>query len=330
MNIMKEAMEMKEIKISDIKGIQIGQAEDVKAGTGCTVIICKEGATAGVDVRGGGPATRETDLLNPINMVQQIHAVMLSGGSAFGLDAASGAMQYLEEHDCGFDMQVAHVPIVCGASLFDLSVGDPKVRPDKAMGYQACVNSEQNLFEEGNHGAGTGASVGKVLGFDKAMKSGIGMSGIETGGIQVAAVVAVNACGNVVDYETNEQLAGIYDASSNTIIDAKDAVIAQIEQMAALAQGNTTIGCIVTNAKLDKAQCTKIAGIAHNGYARAIHPVHTMSDGDTIFVLSTGEVEVMPDAIGILATEMMAKAINRAVKAADSAYGLKAYKDVHK
>ena len=211
---------MKEIKVTDIKGIQIGQAEDENAGTGCTVIICKEGATAGVDVRGGGPATRETDLLNPINMVQQIHAVMLSGGSAFGLDAASGAMQYLEEHDCGFDMQVAHVPIVCGASLFDLSVGDPKVRPDKTMGYQACLNSEQNLFEEGNHGAGTGASVGKVLGFDKAMKSGIGMSGMETGGIQVAAVVAVNACGNVVDYETNEQLAGIYDAATNTIIDA--------------------------------------------------------------------------------------------------------------
>lgn len=320
---------MKEIKITDIKGFQVGQAENQKAGTGCTVILCRDGAVAGVDVRGGGPATRETDLLHPINMVQKIHAVMLSGGSAYGLDAASGAMQYLEEHGAGFDMQVAKVPIVCGASLFDLSVGDAHVRPDKEMGYAACVDAENDTVLEGNHGAGTGASVGKLLGFEHAMKSGIGTCGIQVGDLQVAAIVAVNACGNVVDYETNEQLAGIYDAATNTIIDAKDAVIAQIEQMAALAQGNTTIGCIVTNAKLDKAQCTKIAGIAHNGYARAIHPVHTMSDGDTIFVLSTGEVEAMPDAIGILATEVMAKAINRAVKAADSAYGLKAYKDIH-
>lgn len=322
---------MKEIQITDINGIQVGQAEDTVAGTGCTVILCKEGATAGVDVRGGGPATRETDLLNPINMVQQIHAVMLSGGSAYGLDAASGAMQYLEEHDCGFDMKVARVPIVCGASLFDLSVGDAHVRPDKAMGYAACVQSEEGtLIAEGNHGAGTGASVGKVLGFDHAMKSGLGTCGIQVGDIQVAAIVAVNACGNVVDYETNEQLAGIYDAASNQILDAKDTIIAQIEAMSQLAQGNTTIGCIVTNAKLDKAQCTKIAGIAHNGYARAIHPVHTMSDGDTIFVLSTGEVEAMSDAIGILATDLMAKAINRAVKASEGAYGLKSYQDLKK
>lgn len=322
---------MKEIQITDINGIQVGQAEDTVAGTGCTVILCKEGATAGVDVRGGGPATRETDLLNPINMVQQIHAVMLSGGSAYGLDAASGAMQYLEEHDCGFDMKVARVPIVCGASLFDLSVGDAHVRPDKAMGYAACVQSEEGtLIAEGNHGAGTGASVGKVLGFDHAMKSGLGTCGIQVGDIQVAAIVAVNACGNVVDYETNEQLAGIYDAASNQILDAKNTIIAQIEAMSQLAQGNTTIGCIVTNAKLDKAQCTKIAGIAHNGYARAIHPVHTMSDGDTIFVLSTGEVEAMSDAIGILATDLMAKAINRAVKASEGAYGLKSYQDLKK
>lgn len=319
---------MKEIRITDIKGIQIGQAENAQAGTGCTVIICKDGATAGVDVRGGGPATRETDVLHPINMVQKIHAVMLSGGSAFGLDAASGAMQYLEEHGIGFDMQVARVPIVCGASLFDLSVGDATVRPDQAMGYAACVDSEQEGFEEGNHGAGTGASVGKILGFEQAMKSGIGTCGVQVGDVQVAAVVAVNACGNVVDYETNEQLAGIFDKSKQTIIKAQDVIFAQMDAMRKLPEGNTTIGCIVTNAKLDKAQCTKIAGIAHNGYARAIQPVHTMSDGDTIFVLSTNEVEVMSDAVGILATEMMAKAVNRAVKQADSAYGLPAYKDL--
>lgn len=319
---------MKEIKITDISGIQVGQAENIEAGTGCTVILCKDGVTAGVDVRGGGPATRETDLLHPINMVQKIHAVMLSGGSAYGLDAASGAMQYLEEHDAGFDMQVARVPIVCGASLFDLSVGDAHIRPDKEMGYAACMDAENDSILEGNHGVGTGASVGKLLGFERAMKSGIGTCGIQAGDLQVAAIVAVNACGNVVDYETNEQLAGVYDVDSGTILKAEDVLFQQMDALRKLPEGNTTIGCVVTNAKLDKAQCTKIAGIAHNGYARAIHPVHTMSDGDSIFVLSTGEVEVMADAVGMLATEMMAKAIKRAVLHAEGAYGLPAHNDM--
>ncbi|MEG0527731.1 MAG: P1 family peptidase [Longicatena sp.] len=321
---------MKEIKITDIKGIQIGQAQDSIGGSGCSVVLCKDGAVAGVDVRGGGPATRETDLLNPINMVEKIHAVMLSGGSAFGLDAASGAMQYLEEHKCGFDMKVAYIPIVCGASLFDLSVGDPKCRPDKAMGYQACVNSEQNIVREGNYGAGTGASVGKVMGFDHAMKSGQGSCGIQVGNVQVAALVAVNACGNVVDYQSNEQLAGIYDATNKQILPAEEVIYAQIEQMASITNTNTTIGVIVTNAILNKAQCTKIAGIAHNGYARSIHPVHTMSDGDTIFVVSTGEVEANLDAIGVMACDVMAKAVNRAVKETTGAYGLLSYQDLHK
>ena len=320
---------MKEIKITDIKGIQFGQAENQETGTGCTVIICKEGAIAGVDVRGGGPATRETDLLNPINMVQQVNAIMLSGGSAFGLDAASGAMQYLEEHNCGFDMKVAHVPIVCGASLFDLTVGDPKIRPDKEMGYLACLNSEKDSpIKEGNYGAGCGASVGKIMGPQYAMKGGIGTSAVQVNDIQVGAIVAVNACGNIVDYKTNTQLAGIYDREHNCIIPADKIILNQIEKLRELPCGNTTIGCVITNVKLDKAQCTKIAGIAHNGYARAINPVHTMSDGDTIFVLSTNEVEIMPDAVGILATEMIAKAVNNAIKAADSAYGLKSYKDL--
>ncbi len=318
---------MREIKITDIKGIQVGQAENVEAGTGCTVILCKEGAVAGVDVRGGGPATRETDLLNPINMVEKIHAVMLSGGSAYGLDAASGAMQYLEEHDCGFDMKVCKVPIVCGASLFDLTLGNPKVRPDKKMGYQACVNSEMNEFIQGNHGAGTGASVGKLLGFDMAMKSGIGTYGVQVGDLQVACVCAVNACGNVVDYKTNKPLAGVYNPKLNKLISYEDLLL-KMSELRKLQDGNTTIACVVTNAKLNKAQCTKIAGIAHNGYARAIHPVHTMSDGDTIFVLSTNEVDVMPDEVGILATEVIATAIKNAVVYAESAYGLKAYKDL--
>lgn len=315
---------MKQIAISKIKGIEVGQAQNKKGGSGCTVILCKDGCCAGVDVRGGGPATRETDLLNPVNMVQKIHAVCLSGGSAFGLDAASGVMRYLEEHDCGHDMGFVKVPIVCGASLFDLGVGDVKCRPDAEMGYEACQNI-QEMIEEGNAGAGTGASVGKLLGPEHAMKSGLGTYGIQVGDVQVAAIVAVNACGNVIDEATGEDLAGIL--MKDQILPTEDAMLAMLEQH--LPQGNTTIGCIVTNAKLDKAQCTKVAGITHNGYARAIRPVHTMSDGDTIFVMATGEVEIQPDIIGILATDCMAKAIKRAVMHAEGAYGLKAWKDLH-
>lgn len=321
---------MKEIKLTDIKGIQIGQAQDHEGGSGCSVILCKQGAIAGVDVRGGGPATRESDVLNPINMVQQVHAIMLSGGSAFGLDAASGAMAYLEEHACGFPMGVAYVPIVCGASLFDLSVGDSTCRPDKDMGYQACINSEKNEVLEGNYGAGTGASVGKVLGFEQAMKSGQGSYAMQLDKIQVGALVAVNACGNVVDFETNEQLAGVYDKSKQRMIPTEEILYKSIDKQVEVTRTNTTIGCIVTNAILNKAQCTKIAGITHNAYARSIYPVHTMSDGDTIYVLSTNEVEANVDVIGVLATQVMATAITRAVKKAKGAYGLLSYEDVKK
>ena len=254
---------MKEIKLTDIKGVKVGQYENQEAATGCSVVIVENGATAGVDVRGGGPATRETDLLNPINMVQQIHAVMLSGGSAFGLDAASGAMQYLEEHGVGFDMSVARVPIVCGASLFDLSVGNSHIRPDKEMGYKACQDSENDLIKEGNYGAGCGASVGKLLGFEHAMKGGIGTYGVQVGNVQVAGIVAVNACGNVIDYQTQEILAGVN--IDKKCVSASQIILDQMDQLRKLPDGNTTIGCIVTNVKLTKAQCTKIAGISHNG-----------------------------------------------------------------
>ena len=319
---------MKEIKLTDIKGVKVGQYENQEAATGCSVVIVENGATAGVDVRGGGPATRETDLLNPINMVQQIHAVMLSGGSAFGLDAASGAMQYLEEHGVGFDMSVARVPIVCGASLFDLSVGNPHIRPDKEMGYKACQDSENDLIKEGNYGAGCGASVGKLLGFEHAMKGGIGTYGVQVGNVQVAGIVAVNACGNVIDYQTQEILAGVN--IDKKCVSASQIILDQMDQLRKLPDGNTTIGCIVTNIKLTKSQCTKIAGISHNGYAKSIDPVHTMSDGDTIFVLSTNEVDGMVDAVGILAVEVISKCIQRAIKKAKSGYGLLAYQDLKK
>lgn len=318
---------MQEIKITDIKGIKVGHAQDFKGASGCTVILCEKGAWAGVDVRGGGPASRETELLNPINMVEQIHAVMLSGGSAYGLDASSGAMAFLEENGVGFDVGVGVVPIVCGASLFDLVVGDPKCRPDKDMGYEACRNAGSAPVKEGNVGAGTGASVGKFQGVGHMMKSGLGIYAVQVGGLQVAAIVAVNALGDVVDVDSGKRIAGLLNADNTKLSNTEETMYAQYAEDKNVFSGNTTIGCVVTNAKLTKPQANKLASIAHNGFARAIRPVHTMADGDTIFVMATGEIEVMPDAAGALATDVMARAINRAVRMAEPAYGLKAARD---
>ncbi|MBR6701140.1 MAG: P1 family peptidase [Firmicutes bacterium] len=322
---------MKEIKISDIKGIKVGHAQNIEGGTGCTAIICEQGAFAGVDVRGGGPASRETELLKPINMIQQIHCVMLSGGSAYGLAAGDGAMYYLEEKGAGFDVGVGTVPIVCGASLFDLVVGDPKCRPDKDMGYEACKNSESDEEPaEGNVGAGTGATIGKFKGIDYIMKSGLGIYAVQIGDVQCAAVVAVNALGDVIDYDTHERIAGMLNSTKDGIGNTVEAMYEEIGKAKNVFTGNTTIGCIITNAKLNKDQCNKLAQIAHNGYAKVISPVHTSADGDTIFVMATGEVEVGPDSLGALATEVMARAINRAVRKAEPAYGLKAASSFNK
>ena len=318
---------MKEIKITDISGFKIGHAQDIEGATGCTVIISEKGATAGVDVRGGGPASRETELLKPVNMVEQIHAVMLSGGSAYGLDAGAGAMTFLEEAGVGFDVGVGVVPIVCGAALFDLVVGDPKSRPDKEMGYQACKNAGNTEIAEGNAGAGIGASVGKFFGVERMMKCGLGTYAVQLGDLQVGAIVAVNALGDVVDVDTGKRIAGLLDDTKTALANTEEAMYAQYSEDKNVFSGNTTIGCIVTNAKLTKSQANKMASIAHNGFARAIRPVHTMADGDTIFVMTTGEVEVMPDAVGALATDVMARAINNAARKAVPAYGLKVASD---
>lgn len=320
---------MMEIKISDIDGIKIGNAQNEKGATGCTVILCEEGAVAGVDVRGGAPASRETELLNPVNTVTKVHAITLSGGSAYGLDASSGVMDYLEERGKGFDVKVGVVPIVCGASLFDLVVGDSKTRPDKSMGYEACLNSEKNIVEEGNVGAGTGASVGKFCGIERAMKSGLGVYAVQVGDLKVGAVVAVNALGNVVDIDTNKNLAGLLNVEGTKIISTEEEMVSRYEESSKnIFSGNTTIGCVITNANLTKSQMNKIASISHNGYAKAISPVHTSVDGDTIFAISTGEVRVMEDAVGVLAVKVMGKAINRAVLNAKSAYGLKSLSEI--
>lgn len=314
---------MKEISIKDFRNIQIGQAENVQAGTGCTVFLLgREGASVGLDVRGGGPASRESELLKPLATAQVIHAILLAGGSAFGLDAAGGVMRYLEERGIGVDVGVTRVPLVCQSDLFDLTVADAHTRPDAAMAYEACVNAETGNYRDGNHGAGTGATVGKLLGMEHCMKSGIGSYAVQVGTLQVGAVVAVNAVGDVYDYENGRKIAGLLAADGKTFLDSELAALQAIEAQAEKFVGNTTLGVILTNARLDKSHLCKIAGMAHDGYARAIRPVHTSMDGDSIYAVSLGDVPADMDVVGTLAARVMAKAIVRAVQAAEPAYGL--------
>lgn len=314
---------MEEITISHIKGIKVGHAQNIEGATGCTVIICEKGACAGVDVRGGAPASKETELLNPVNSAEVIHAVMLSGGSAYGLDACSGAMAFLEEKGIGFDVGVGVVPIVCGASLFDLIVGDSKCRPDKEMGYKACMNAGAEDLKEGNFGAGTGATVGKFLGPERMMKSGLGVYAVQIGEVQCGAIAVVNALGDVIDVDSGKRIAGILSEDKMEILNTEEIMFREMGKKRNVFTGNTTLGCIITNAKLTKVEANKLASIAHNGFARGIRPVHTSVDGDAIFVMATGEVEAGIDPLGALAAQVMAKAINRAARSAQTAYGLK-------
>lgn len=302
--------------IVDVPGIEVGHAQNQKALTGCTVILCRKGAVAGVDVRGGAPGTRETDLLNPGNLVQKVHAVLLAGGSAFGLDAASGVMRYLEEKQIGFQTREARVPIVPSAILYDLDLGDSKVRPDAKMGYQACLNASKKETTEGVVGAGTGAGVGKMLGHTQAMKSGIGSASIQLGrGIVVGAIAAVNALGDVYDPDTSEFVAGIRTKK-------KTLEWMKVASRVPMIHRNTVIGAVAVNANFTKADMMRIAQMAHDGMARAIRPVHTQYDGDTIFALATGGKRADLSTVGAFAAEAFATAIVRAVRAAVSAGGL--------
>jgi L-aminopeptidase/D-esterase-like protein len=319
---------MKEIAITDIAGIQVGHAQNLKAGTGCTAVICREGATAGVDVRGGAPGTRETDLLDPVNLVEKIHAVVLAGGSSFGLDAACGVTAYLEEKGIGFDTGVARVPIVCAAVLFDLAFGDSTVRPDGRMGRAACLDAATPGCAQGCVGAGAGATVGKILGMERAMKSGLGAFSIRTGDLEIGAIVAVNCLGDVVDPETGKILAGVLDEDGRRCLDTEEIMIREFANRRMTFGGNTTIGVVVTNARLTPSEAKKVASMAHNGYARTLRPAHSMFDGDSIFTLATGRVETDVSVAGLLAARTMGQAVVSAVKEATPLLGLKCYSDL--
>ena len=313
---------MKEIQITDIENIKIGQVENVEAGTGCTVFICEEGMRAGLDVRGGGPASRDSQLLNPLMAAQVVHGILLSGGSAFGLGAANGVMQYLEENDIGFDVGVTKVPLVVQSDLFDLTVADTYVRPDAQMGYEAArLALEDPNYLDGNYGAGCGATVGKIGGMETCMKTGIGSYALQAGDFKIGAVVALNALGDVFDWKTGEQIAGLLNEDRSELRSTSEVMKSSLDVVENRFVGNTTLGIVITNGRFEKAQLCKIAGMAHDGYARSIRPVHPSVDGDSIYAVSVGDVAVDQDVAGILAAEVISEAINRAVYSADSAYG---------
>lgn len=316
-----------EIKITDIENIKIGNAEDEAMGTGVTVILCENGAAAGLDIRGGGPASRESGLLNPLAAAEKIHAVLLSGGSAFGLGASDGVMQYLSEKKIGFETGIVPVPLVCTSCIFDLGVGKKEAFPDKAMGYKACENAEKGNYNDGNFGVGCGATVGKLMGAELMMKSGVGSYTVSCGKLKVGAVVAVNALGDVRD-EEGKIIAGLLSDDKKTFRDSEKTLYEMCMQTENLFTSNTTIGAIITNAALDKTKMNKVAQMAHNGMARAINPVHTSADGDSIYALSVGEINAATDVVGTLAARVMQRAIINAVKNAKPAYGLKCANDM--
>ncbi len=314
-----------ETRTVHVPGFTIGTAEDRKGLTGVTVILAPEGgAAAAVDVRGCAPGTRETDLLSPEKTVQKIHAVVLSGGSAFGLESDSGVMKYLAEKGIGFPVGDVTVPIVCGAVLFDLAIGNPRAWPDLKMGYEAASRAD-TVFPVGCYGAGTGASVGKLTGFEHAMKSGAGYAELSLpGGLYVGAYMAVNACGEV--YEGDEILAGALAEDDRTLISSRELMLEGYKrQMGA----NTSIGCVITNGRLSKAECRAVAGMAHDGFATSIRPVHTTMDGDTVFVMSSGEMEAEVDTIGYMAVEAIRLAVLDAVRSSEKMGGRPSFKEIH-
>lgn len=325
--------------ITDVPGIKVGHAQDFEAITGCTVVLCEKGAVAGVDQRGGAPGTRETDAIRPLHLVNTVQAVMLAGGSAYGLDAASGAMKYLEENGFGFDAGVAKVPIIPSAILFDLAIGNSKIRPDQQMGYQACLNASENPVTEGCVGAGTGALAGNALGPKQATKSGIGSASVDIGGgIVVGALIAVNPFGDVYDPKTGQILAGTRTISKGPIQIGEETIFANTKALLKTAIGktamtfasshNTVIGVVATNAALNREEANFLAQMAQDGFPLAISPTHTLFDGDTLFALSTGKIHVDVNILGAYAVDVVSQAILNAVRSATSLGNIPASQDL--
>lgn len=324
--------------LTDVPGLRVGHAHDAEALTGCTVVLCEQGAVAGVDQRGGAPGTRETDALRPMHLVERVHGVLLTGGSAFGLDAATGVMRYLEERGVGYDTGVARVPIVPAAVIFDLAVGRADVRPDAAMGYAACQAASDGPVAEGNVGAGMGATLGKILGLGRAMKSGLGAASVDAGGgVVVAALVVVNPLGDVVDPESGAILAGARNPDKGPLRFGEGPFADTLRVLRSLAgrtalrfaaRGNTVVGVVVTNARLTKSEANKVAQMAQDGVARTVRPAHTMFDGDTLFCLATGQKKADVNIVGAFAAEAVAQAILRAVMLAEGVDGLPSFRDL--
>ena len=320
-----EELGIKEIPFSAFENLKIGHAQDAETATGCTVLIAEEGMAAAVDVRGGGPASRETTLLQPLASAEIIHAILLSGGSAFGLEAGCGVAEFLEEQGVGFETGFAKVPLVCQSCIYDLGIGSSTVRPDKAMAKAACADAYEGRHKTctGNVGAGMGATVGKARGALSMMKSGLGLYAMQLGSLKVGALVVVNALGDVFDCQTHEKLAGLLNLERTGFDDCETELLKLLTaESKNLFTSNTTIGVVVTNAAFNKMELQRAASAAHNGYARTIRPVHTSADGDSIYAVSTGNVKANLDMVSAMGTEAMARAVNNAVRSATPLLGV--------
>jgi L-aminopeptidase/D-esterase-like protein len=318
--------------ITDIQGIRVGHAGNCSAATGCTVILCEDGAVGGVEIRGSASGTRQIDSLYPVHMVPQVHALLLTGGSSFGLDAAGGVVRFLEEQGRGFDVGVARVPIVPTAVIFDLAIGDSRVRPDAAMAYQACYNASAQVVEEGSVGVGIGATVGKLFELDRACKGGVGTASL-TGkeGVIVGVLVVVNALGDVVDEKTGEPLVGLRDDEGKTLVSTAELLRQGVSKKRfGRSQGNTTIGVVATNVALTREDAIKVAQMAHNGLARVISPINTTVDGDIVFALSLGRQQGEVNHVGALAEAAIMEAVKRGVMKADGLGLIPSYQDLHR
>jgi L-aminopeptidase/D-esterase-like protein len=318
--------------ITDIPGFRVGHAQDLRGATGCTVVLCPPGTVGGLDVRGSAAGTLQTDSLHPLHFVDEVHAVLLSGGSAFGLDASTGVMRFLEERNIGYQTSAGKVPIVPTAIIYDLGIGEGRIRPHQEMGYQACLNSQSGKVKEGSVGAGTGASVGKLMGIHWATKGGLGTHSILLpGGVIVAALAVVNAFGDVVDPGEGRIIAGARDPQKGTSFINSASRIKQGFPLPGPETGfqNTTLGIVATNVRLSKRQTTKIAQMAQSGLAHTICPIHSTVDGDLIFALSAGDLKCEVNAVGLLAEEAIATAVIRAIREADGLGFLPAWRDLN-